>query len=81
MLNLTSETPSSKDFFESKLRDKFDKYDQMFEQPKEKLIELKRKQKMEPNNFSSEHIENYVLTITSETTYYEDCFETKIHSN
>ena len=35
---------------------------------------------MEPNKFSPEYIENEVFTLTSETSYSEDCFETKIQA-
>ena len=35
---------------------------------------------MEPNNFSSEHIENECLTITTKTSSSEDCFETKLQA-
>ena len=35
---------------------------------------------MDTNKFSSEHIENKMVTITSETLSLEDCFETKIHA-
>ena len=38
MLTLTSETSSSEDFFETKIQAKFDKSDQIFEQPEEELI-------------------------------------------
>ena len=35
---------------------------------------------MEPNKFSSEHIKNEVLTITSDISYYEDFFSTKLQA-
>ena len=35
---------------------------------------------MEPSKFSSEHIENEVLTLTSETSSSEYCFETKLQA-
>ena len=35
---------------------------------------------MDPNKFSSEHIENEMVTINSETLSYEDCFETKLQA-
>ena len=35
---------------------------------------------MEPNKFSSEHIENEVLTLTSETSYPEDRFDTTLQA-
>ena len=44
------------------------------------MIEFKVKQSMEPNKFSSEHIENEVQTITSETSSSEHRFETKIQA-
>ena len=36
---------------------------------------------MGPNKLSSEHIENEVLNLTSETSSSVDCFETKIETN
>ena len=33
---------------------------------------------MEPKKFSSEHIENKMVTLTSEKLSCEDCFETKL---
>ena len=33
---------------------------------------------MKPKKFSSEHIGNEVLFLTSETSYSEDCLDTKI---
>ena len=36
---------------------------------------------MEPNKFSLGHIENENLTLTSEPSYYEYCFETKLQAN
>ena len=38
MITLTSETLYSKDYLETKLQAKFDKYDQIFEQPEEELM-------------------------------------------
>ena len=38
MITLTSETLYSKDCLETKLQAKFDKYDQIFEQPEEELM-------------------------------------------
>ena len=35
---------------------------------------------MDPNKFSSEHIGNKMVTITSETLSYEDCFDTKLQA-
>ena len=35
---------------------------------------------MEPNKFSSEHIENEAFTLTSEISYSEDFFETKLQA-
>ena len=40
MINLTSETLYSEDFFESKIQDKFDKSDHNFEQPEEELMDF-----------------------------------------
>ena len=40
MVTITSESLSSEDCFETKLQAKFDKYDQIFEQPEEELIKL-----------------------------------------
>ena len=44
------------------------------------MIEFKGEQQMDPNKLSSEHIENKMVTLTSETLSYEDCFETKIQA-
>ena len=35
---------------------------------------------MEPNKFKSDHIENGVLTIISETSYPEDFFKMKLQA-
>ena len=35
---------------------------------------------MYPNKFSSEHIKNKVITLTSEHPYYEDNFERKFQA-
>ena len=35
---------------------------------------------MEPNKFSSEHIENRLLTLTSKTSSYEQILETKLQA-
>ena len=35
---------------------------------------------MEPKKFSSEHITNEVLTLTPETSYSEDYFETILYA-
>ena len=35
---------------------------------------------MKPNKFSSEHIKNEFITLTSETSYSEGRFETKIQA-
>ena len=35
---------------------------------------------MEPNNFSSEHIKNEVLTLTSQHSSSKDRFETKLQA-
>ena len=52
--------------------------DQIFEKQGDRLIYFKGGQRMEPNKFSSDHIKNYFLTITSETLSYEDCLKTKL---
>ena len=77
MLTLTSEKPYSEDNFESKFQAKTSPFNQNFLQLEEELINYK-KEKMEPNKFSSEHIENGVLNITSETPSSEDFLETKL---
>ena len=38
MVTLTSETLSFEGFFETKLQEKFDKCDQLFERPEEELL-------------------------------------------
>ena len=35
---------------------------------------------MDPNKLSSEHIENQIFTLTSETSSSEDYFETKLQT-
>ena len=40
MFTLNSETLSSEDYFETKFQTKFDKSDQIFEQPEEKLMDF-----------------------------------------
>ena len=40
MITLTSKTLSSEDWFETKLQAKFDKSDQIFEQPEKYLIDF-----------------------------------------
>ena len=52
--------------FESKYQANSVPSNQISEQLEEKLIDFKGKQKMEPNKFSSDHIQNEVLTFTSE---------------
>ena len=44
------------------------------------MIEFKGKKQLESNNFSSEHIGDEVVPITSETPSYEDRFETKLEA-
>ena len=71
MLTLNYEPSSSEDCFETKLQAKFDKSDQIFEQPEEELVELKVKQQMDENKLSSESIKNEVsLQATTLVTYY-----------
>ena len=36
---------------------------------------------MDPSTFSSEHINNKMITLTSEIFSSEDCFETKLQTN
>ena len=43
-------------------------------------MEFNGEQQMDPNKFSSEHIENEMVTITSETLSSEEWFETKLQS-
>ena len=45
------------------------------------MIEFNGKQQIEPNKFSSEHIENEVLTLSSKHPYYEVNFERKFQAN
>ena len=58
ILTLTSENISDEDNFVSKFQSKISPHNKFFEQPEEELIELKEKQQMEPNKFSSGHIED-----------------------
>ena len=44
------------------------------------MIEFKGEQAMDPKKFSSEHIENKMVTLTSEILSYEDYFETKLQA-
>ena len=66
MINLTFETSSAEYSFKRKFQAKLSPYKQIFEQPEEELIDLKVKQQMKPNMFSSEHNQNVALTINSE---------------
>ena len=76
--NITSEHPSYEYKFERNFQDKISKYNQSFEKLEEELIEFKGEQQMDQNNFPSEHIENKMVTITSDTLSSEYCFETKL---
>ena len=58
LITITSEHPSYEDNFERKLQSKLSPSNQIFKQPEEELIKFNVKQQMEPNKFSSEHIEN-----------------------
>ena len=80
MITLTYEHPYSEDTFERKFQANHSPSNQKIEQPEEEFIDFKGKQQMETNKFSSEHIENEVLTLTSKTSSSEDCFETKLQS-
>ena len=47
MITIASESSSSEDWFETKIQAKFDKYDQMFEQPEEQLMDFMEQQHQE----------------------------------
>ena len=81
VLTLTSEHLSSEDSFDRKFKAKFYPYNQIFEQPEEYLIEFKGKQQMGQKTFSSEQIENKLLTLTSENSPSKYCFKTKLQAN
>ena len=80
MLTIKSEHPYSGYHFERKFQAKISPYNKISEKPEEKLIEFKGEQQMEPNMFSSEHIQNEVLTLTSETPSSEYCFDTRLQA-
>ena len=80
MVTLTSETLSFEDWIETKIQANIDKYDQHFEKPEEKLVDFKGEQQMDPNNLSSEHTENKMVTLTYENLSSEYCFETKLQA-
>ena len=72
---------SSEYNFEKKLQDNISPSNQNFElQKEEELIEFKEKQQKEQNKFSSEYIKNEVLTLTSDTSFSDDCLETKLQA-
>ena len=62
MFTLTFEALSSEDFFENKLQAKFDKFDQIFEQPEEELMDF-----IDQKHQESEHIEKGLVTLNSIT--------------
>ena len=76
--NIQNEHPSSEYNFKRKSQDKISPSNQGFEQPEDELIEFKVEQQMNPYRISSEHIENKMVTLTSETLSYEYCFGTKL---
>ena len=80
VLIINSEHPYSKDHFDSKFQKNIFPCSQSFEQPERGLIEFKGEQLKGPNKFSSEHIENKMVTLTSETLSSEDCFKTKLQA-
>ena len=81
VLTITSEHPSSEDHFERNFQGNISSSNQSLEQPEEELIEFKAKQQMGTKIFPSEHIENKMVTLTSETLFSEDCFENKLQGN
>ena len=81
MLIITSEHPSFKYKSERKFQDNISQSCQIYEQPKEELIYFKGEKHMDQSKFSSEHIKNKMVTITSKTLSSEDCFETKLQAN
>ena len=58
----------------------YDKYVKQNAKFKEELMDFNKKH-TESNIFSSEHIENELLTLTSETSSSEYCFDTKLQAN
>ena len=62
MVNLTYESLSFEDCFETKLRAKFDKYDQNFEHPEEELMGF-----IEQWHQESEQIEEKLVNLNSKT--------------
>ena len=62
MLTLTSETLSYEDSFETKLQAKLDKYDNIYEQQEEELMDF-----MEQYHQESKQIEEKPVTLNSET--------------
>ena len=68
VLTITSEHPYSEDHFERKLQAKISPSGKKIEKQEKGLINSKGKHQMEPNKFSSEHIQDEFLNITSETS-------------
>ena len=80
MLTLTSENPYSGDNFEKKLQANISPSDQGFENKKKNRESSREKKKKETTKFSSEHIKNWVLNLTSKNQSYEDIFERKFQA-
>ena len=59
----------------NKLNVSLETADWLFKRQEEILKQMREDLKEESNMFSSEHIHNKVLTLTSEHPYYEDHFE------
>ena len=70
MVTLTSETLSSEDCFETKLQTKFDKSDEIFEQPEEELMNF-----IEQQNQESEQTEEELDTLNSKTPCISEATE------
>ena len=77
MLTITCDHPYYKNHSERKLQANIYPSDQIFKKEQEELIEFNEKQNDKLRKFSSEHIQNEVLTLTSGTLYSEDWFERK----
>ena len=69
-LTLTSEYSYSEDCLETKLQAKFDRYDQIFEQPEEELINV-----IEQKHQKSELIEEELFNINSKTLCLSEATE------
>ena len=78
VITITYEHPSSEVYSERKFQANISPSGKSLK--KYIKIEFKVKYQIEPNKFSSEHIENSVLIITSETSYAEYCLKIKVHA-